>query len=180
MKFKKEKEKKEISTGHPFSPGGPSTLSAPAHLTPSPFLFPRGADDRGPPVSLSPSPFLSSSPRCPPEPAPPHDSCRAPPLPFHPSLSSRPIKAINLPRDQLEPLPFHKHRAVKAATINGKPPAVPTPTRLAFLPLALFKLAHEPLCLPLPLQHPSTCARAPISPRRRLGFPPPPSIRRRR
>jgi hypothetical protein len=138
MKFEKEKEKKEISTGHPFSPGGPSTLSAPAHLTPSPFLFPRGADDRGPPVSLSPSPFLSSSPRCP---------------------AGR--------RDGRG----HQWQA---------PPLGVRPSPLAFLPLALFKLAHEPLRLPLPLQHPSTRARAPISPRRRLGFPPPPSIRRRR
>jgi hypothetical protein len=40
MKFEKEKEKKEeTSTGHPFSPGGPSTLPAPAQLTSSPFLF---------------------------------------------------------------------------------------------------------------------------------------------
>jgi hypothetical protein len=53
-----------------------------------------------------------------------------------------------------------------------------SPLRLP--PCALFKLEHKPLRLPLPLQHTNTHARAPISPRRRLGFPPLPSIRRRR
>jgi hypothetical protein len=69
---------------------------------------------------------------------------------------------------------------VMAAAINGKTPAVPSPTRLAFLPLLLLKLAHEPLCLPLPLQRANAHAQALISPRRRLWFPPPPSIHRRR
>jgi hypothetical protein len=72
------------------------------------------------------------------------------------------------------------HRAVMAAAINGKPPAVPTPTRLTFLPLLLFKLVHKPLRLPLPLQRANAHTRAPISLRSRLGFPPPPSIRRHR
>jgi hypothetical protein len=55
MKFEKEKEKKENSAGFPFSPdgpSGPSSLPAPAHLSPSLFLFHRDADIRGPPVSL--------------------------------------------------------------------------------------------------------------------------------
>jgi hypothetical protein len=44
MKFEKEKEKKEKENrvGFPFSPdgpSGPSSLPAPAHLSPSPFSF---------------------------------------------------------------------------------------------------------------------------------------------
>jgi hypothetical protein len=35
-----------------------------------------------------------------------------------------------------------------AAAINGKPPAAPSPSRFAYLPAPLFKLAHEPLRLP--------------------------------
>jgi hypothetical protein len=60
MKFEKEKEKKErrnsvgfllaqmAQAAHQASRAGPL-------LSSSPFLFPRGADIRGPPVSLSPS-----------------------------------------------------------------------------------------------------------------------------
>jgi hypothetical protein len=59
----------------------------------------------------------------------------------------------------LGPFPLSLHRAVMAAAINGKPPTTPSSPRLAFLPLLLFKLAHEPLRLPLPLRHASTRAR---------------------
>jgi hypothetical protein len=85
------------------------------------FLFFPRTPTSGPCLSASPLPFLSSfSPRCPADPAPPCDPRRAPQLSFFPSSPSRPIKAINLPRDQLEPLPFLKHLAVMAAAITGK------------------------------------------------------------
>jgi hypothetical protein len=50
-----------------------------------------------------------------------------------------------------------------AAAINGKPPAVPSPTRLAFLPLPLFKLVHKPL-RPLCLCNTPTRTREPQFP----------------
>jgi hypothetical protein len=144
------------------------------------FFFPRGADIRGPPISLPFPPFLSSSSRHPTEPAPPRDPRRARPPPHLPFLSPQPIKAIKPPVinwDRYFPS-LNSSRDGRGHQWQAAGHPVLSPLRL--LPCALFKLAHEPLRLPLPLQHTNTRARAPISPRRRLGFPPPPSIRRRR
>jgi hypothetical protein len=60
MEFEKEKEKKETSTGHPFSPGGPSGPSshpATAHFPSSPFSFFPAALTTGARLSASPSPL---------------------------------------------------------------------------------------------------------------------------
>jgi hypothetical protein len=101
LKMEFEKEKKETSAGHPFSPGGPSGPSSlPRRPTSSLllfFFFPRGADDRGPPVNLPFPPFLSSSSRCLPELAPSRDPRRARPPPHLPFLSPQSIKAIKHP-----------------------------------------------------------------------------------
>jgi hypothetical protein len=81
MKFEKEKEKKEISTGHPFSQA--AHQPSPRRPTlPLPLFFFPVAVTTGARLSASPPPpFLSSSPRCPPEPAPPRDPRRFPSFP---------------------------------------------------------------------------------------------------
>jgi hypothetical protein len=79
----------------------------------------------------------------------------------------------------LGPLPLSLHRAVMAATINGKRrPESAASLRLP--PALLFKPVLDRLRLPLPSQHTYSLARASIPQRRRLGSPPPLCKRRRR
>jgi hypothetical protein len=67
-----------------------------------------------------------------------------------------PIKAIKHPRSIGGRFPsFAPSRDGRGHQWQAPPPRARSPP-LTFFPLALFKLAHKPLRLPLPLQHTNT------------------------
>jgi hypothetical protein len=183
LKKKRKKTKPYLLTFRPKRPRGPSPPSRTGPPLPLSFSFLLLSLTPGPHLSASPSPlpFLLPPAR---RPLPqPRGSRRAPPssLPFSPQRARqlRQLIAHSNPRPfPLFPLPsLHPDGP---AAINGKPAGRPVPFRFAFLPTPLFKLALELLRPPLRPQHPNARNRAPIHLCRRLGFPPPPSNRRRR
>jgi hypothetical protein len=110
------------------------------------------------------------------------------PLPFSPLRARQLRQLIPHSNPRLFPLfPLPSLRPDGPPTINGKPPAAPSPSRFAYLPAPLFKLALDRLRLPLHPQHTYPLARVQFpsatasGPRRRRasaivgeGPPPPP------
>jgi hypothetical protein len=164
MKFEKGKRKKKPH--RLLSAQAAQPTPAPAHHSPFPFSFTPRRRQSGPTCQppFFPLPFLLPRAHRP----PPQPRGIRPAPAFSPSFLSPVstlIKAINPHSNPpaVSPFPLPSLRPDGPPAINGKPPAAPSPTRLAFHHRVLFKLAHALLCLPLPLQPANAHARAPIS-----------------